>query len=112
MLRSELLLLPNYVLRGFAFAGVELLNLRDDFRKVVKFVDENPYSRPEKGCISWPKHVRTVEWPEIGPFLWPLIDCHVVRVFCKIQKVMQTFGANSEQIKENRHPRYLECRFW
>ena len=31
---------------------------------------------------------------------------------CKIQKVMQTFGANLEQTTKNRYPRYLECRFF
>ena len=28
------------------FAGVELLNLWNDFRKVVKFIDENPWVKP------------------------------------------------------------------
>ena len=27
-------------------AGVELLNLWNDFRKVVKFIDENPWVKP------------------------------------------------------------------
>ena len=27
----------------FAPAGIELLNLWNDFRKVVKFIDENPW---------------------------------------------------------------------
>ena len=31
---------------AFAPAGVELLNLWNDFRKVVKFIDENPWVMP------------------------------------------------------------------
>ena len=27
-------------------AGIELLNLWNDFRKVVKFIDENPWVKP------------------------------------------------------------------
>jgi hypothetical protein len=30
----------------FAPAGVELLNLWNDFRKVVRFIDENPWVKP------------------------------------------------------------------
>ena len=30
----------------FAPAGIELLNLWNDFRKVVKFIDENPWVKP------------------------------------------------------------------
>jgi hypothetical protein len=30
----------------FAPAGVELLNLWNDFRKVVKFIDETPWVKP------------------------------------------------------------------
>jgi len=31
---------------AFAPAGIELLNLWNDFRKVVKFIDENPCVKP------------------------------------------------------------------
>ena len=30
----------------FAPAGIEMLNLWNDFRKVVKFIDENPWVKP------------------------------------------------------------------
>ena len=31
---------------AFAPEGIELLNLWNDFRKVVKFIDENPWVKP------------------------------------------------------------------
>ena len=33
-------------LSSVAPAGIELLNLWNDFRKVVKFIDENPWVKP------------------------------------------------------------------
>ena len=35
-----------FVSAFFAPAGIELLNLWNDFRKVVKFIDENPWVKP------------------------------------------------------------------
>jgi hypothetical protein len=33
-------------LSSLAPAGIEMLNLWNDFRKVVKFIDENPWVKP------------------------------------------------------------------
>ena len=41
----------------FAPAGVELLNLWHDFRKVVRFIDENPWVKPMLLSGVW---VRTI----------------------------------------------------
>ena len=42
---KEVAISRNLLIFG-APAGVELLNLWNDFRKVVKFIDENPWVKP------------------------------------------------------------------
>ena len=37
-------------------AGIELLNLWNDFRKVVKFIDENPWVKPMLARIQSDKN--------------------------------------------------------
>ena len=42
---KEVAISRNLLIFG-APAGIELLNLWNDFRKVVKFIDENPWVKP------------------------------------------------------------------
>ena len=42
---KEVAISRNLLIFG-APAGVELLNLWNDFRRVVKFIDENPWVKP------------------------------------------------------------------
>lgn len=44
--KSRTIIIKFEDLSGVAPAGIELLNLWNDFRKVVKFIDENPWVRP------------------------------------------------------------------
>ena len=42
---KEVAISRNLLILG-APAGIELLNLWNDFRKIVKFIDENPWVKP------------------------------------------------------------------